>query len=30
VTLELARLRNLTEEDLGHQVLENFEKFLPA
>ena len=30
VTLELARLRNLTEEDLGHQVLKNFEKFLHA
>jgi TatD DNase family protein len=30
VTLELARLLNLSAEDLGHQVLENFEKFLPA
>ena len=30
VTLELARLRNLTEEELARQVLENFEKFLPA
>ena len=30
VTLELARLRNLTEEDLAHQVLTNFEKFLHA
>jgi TatD DNase family protein len=29
VTQELARLRNLTVEELGHQVLENFEKFLP-
>ena len=30
VTQELARLRNLSEEAVGQQVLENFEKFLPA
>lgn len=30
VTQELARLRNLTEEELARQVLENFEKLLPA
>ncbi len=28
VTRELARLRNLTEEELARRVLENFEKFL--
>jgi TatD DNase family protein len=28
VTQELARLRNLTEEELARQVLENFEKFV--
>ncbi|MGA3327611.1 MAG: TatD family hydrolase [Terriglobia bacterium] len=28
VTQELARLRNLTEEEIARQVLENFEKFL--
>jgi TatD DNase family protein len=30
VTQELARLRNLPEEELARQVLENFEKFLPG
>jgi len=30
VTRELARLRNVTEEELARQVLRNFEKFLPA
>jgi TatD DNase family protein len=30
VTEELARLLNLTEEELALQVLENFEEFLPA
>jgi TatD DNase family protein len=30
VTQELARLRNLTEEEISHHVLENFERFLPA
>jgi len=29
VAQELARLRNLTEEEIGHQVIQNFEKFLP-
>jgi TatD DNase family protein len=28
VSQELARLRNLTEEEIAHQVLENFEKFV--
>jgi TatD DNase family protein len=30
VAHELARLRNLTEEEIGQQVLQNFKKFLPA
>ncbi len=30
VTQELARLHNLSEEETAQQVLENFEKFLPA
>jgi TatD DNase family protein len=30
VTQELARLRNLPEEEIAHQVLENFVKLLPA
>jgi TatD DNase family protein len=30
VTQELARLRNLTEEEIARRVLENFEKFLSA
>jgi TatD DNase family protein len=30
VTQELARLRNLTEEEIARQVLENFKKFLAA
>ena len=30
VTQELARLRKVTEEELAHQILENFEKLLPA
>ncbi len=29
VTQELARLHNLTEEEVGQQVIQNFEKFLP-
>jgi TatD DNase family protein len=30
VTLELARLRKLTEEEIARQVLQNFEKLLPT
>jgi TatD DNase family protein len=30
VTQELARLRNLTEEGIAYQVIQNFEKFLPG
>jgi TatD DNase family protein len=30
VAQELARLRGLTEEEIGQQVIQNFEKFLPA
>ena len=29
VTQELARLCNVSEEELGRQVLQNFENFLP-